>query len=55
MNCMKILQIYCYNDDAFVLITTKKQRTLIIFHDKSDLDTQINTSDRLQSKQIIFS
>ena len=24
MNCMKILPIYCYDDDDFVLITTKK-------------------------------
>ena len=31
MNCMKILPIYSYNDDDFVIITTKKQRTLIIF------------------------
>ena len=25
------------------------------FHNKGDLDTQINTSDKLQNKQIIFS
>ena len=28
-NCMKILPIYCYNVDDNVLMTTKKQRTLL--------------------------
>ena len=55
MNYIKILPIYCYNDDAFVLITTKKTTNPNYFHDKNDLDTQINTSDRLQNKQIVFS
>ena len=54
MNCMEILPIYCYNDDGFGLITTKKTTNPYYFHNKSDLDTQINTSDRLQYKQNIF-
>ena len=48
---MKMLPIYCYNDDDFILITTNPY----YFHNKSDLGTQINTSDRLQNKPIIFS
>ena len=51
MNCMKILPIYCYNDNDFVPNTTKKTTNPYNFHNKSDLDTQINTSDRLQKKK----
>ena len=31
MNCMKILPIYCYSDDDFVLITTKKNNEILLF------------------------
>ena len=33
----------------------KKTTNPYYFQNKSDLDTQINTSDRLQNKQIILS
>ena len=42
-------------DDIADLLLQRKKMNLYYFHNKSALDTQINTSDRLQNKQIIFS
>ena len=52
-----------YEDNADLLLQRRclrshyneKTTNTYYFHYKSDLDTQINTSDRLQNKQIIFS
>ena len=57
MNSMKILPIYCYNDDDNDFMTANKQQTLIFYYkseEKSFAHTA-NTSDRLQNKQNIFS
>ena len=35
MNCIKILPIYCYNDDDNDLLTAIKQRTQFIFNEIS--------------------
>ena len=45
-----LLQRRCLHSDY-----NKQTTNPNYFHDKSDLDTQINTSGRLQNKQIIFS
>ena len=52
MNCMKVLPIYCYNDDDndLMMITTKKQRTQIFFSLQKGQKTFTNaknTSERM--------